>query len=124
MPIELTEENQGKLLAIRVSGTLGKADYAEFVPTFEDALHQRGKLRVLFDMVDFHGWDVSAAWQDTKFGVKHFADIERLAMVGETRWQHGMALFCKPFTKASVRYFDRADAAKARDWLGEAPPPP
>jgi hypothetical protein len=40
--------------------------------------------------------------------------MERLAMVGETRWQHGMATFCKPFTTATVHYFDCADAAAAR----------
>ena len=51
-------------------------------------------------MHDFHGWTASAAWEDTKFGVRHFHDIERLAMVGETKWQHGMAIFCKPFTTA------------------------
>jgi hypothetical protein len=31
-----------------------------------------------------------------------------------------MAVFCKPFTKATVRYFDHADAAEARKWLMEA----
>jgi hypothetical protein len=40
-------------------------------------------------------------------------------MVGENKWQQGMAMICKPFTKAMVRYFDHADAAKARKWLGE-----
>ena len=78
-----------------------------------------GKLRLLFDMTGFHGWDAAAAWEDTKFGIRHFADIERLAMVGEKQWQHGMATFCKPFTKATVRYFDHADAAAARKWLTE-----
>lgn len=34
--------------------------------------------------------------------------------------QHGMATFCKPFTQAMVRYFDHADAAEARKWLGVA----
>jgi hypothetical protein len=28
----------------------------------------------------------------------------QIAMVGEDKWQHGMAIFCKPFTKAMVRY--------------------
>ena len=59
-------------------------------------------------------------WEDTKFAIKHFADIERLAMVGEKKWQQRMATFCKPFTKATIRYFDRADAAEARKWLAEA----
>lgn len=71
-------------------------------------------------MTGFHGWEVSAAWEDFKFGVEHFADIEKLAMVGEKRWQQGMTTFCKPFTAAVVRYFDHADTAEAQKWLGEA----
>lgn len=119
MPIQLNEENNGKVLAVTVSGTLVKADYEHFVPEFERLARQQAPLRLLFDMSDFHGWKASALWEDTKFALRHFNDIERLAMVGETRWQHGMALFCKPFTTAEVRYFDRAAAAQAREWLAE-----
>lgn len=120
MTIQLNEENGGKVLVVHVSGKLVKADYEHFVPEFERLVRRHGKLRLLFDMTGFHGWEVSAAWEDFKFGIEHFADIERLAMVGEAKWQHGMATFCKPFTKATVRYFDHADAAGARKWLAEA----
>jgi hypothetical protein len=119
MPIQLHEEDGGKMLAVSVSGKLAKADYEHFVPEFDRLVRQHGKLRVLFDMTDFHGWDAGALWADTKFALKHFADIERLAMVGKTKWQHGMATFCKPFTKATIRYFDHAEAAAARTWLSE-----
>ena len=120
MSIQLNEENGGKILVIHVSGKLAKADYEHFVPEFERLVRQHGKLRVLFDMTEFHGWDAGALWEDIKFDVKHFADIERLVMVGNKKWQQGMATFCKPFTKATIRYFDHADAAEARKWLGEA----
>jgi hypothetical protein len=120
MPIQFNEENGGKLLAVHVSGKLVKADYAQFVPEFERLVRQHGKLRVLFDMTGLHGWDAGAAWADFKFGVAHFADIERLAMVGEKKWQERMATFCTPFTKATVKYFDHTDAAEARKWLTEA----
>jgi len=119
MSIQLNEENGGKVLVVRVSGTLVQADYAQFVPAFERLIRLHGKLSLLFDMADFHGWALSAAWEDFKFGLEHFADIERLAMVGDKKWQQGMAVFCKPFTKAAVRYFDHADAAQARTWLDE-----
>jgi hypothetical protein len=46
---------------------------------------------VLFDMAGFHGWEARALWQDIKFEMKHFGDILRLAMVTETKSQHGMA---------------------------------
>ena len=52
--------------------------------------------------------------------MKHFADMERLAKVGDKKWQHGMATFFKPFTKATIRYFDHAAATEARKWLQEA----
>lgn len=117
---QLTEENDGKLLVVRVTGKLVTDDYADFVPVFERLVQQHGKLRMLFDMNDFHGWEPGAMWEDAKFGAHHFADIERLAIVGDKPWQHGMAIVCKPFTAATVRYFDRAAAAEARSWLEEA----
>ena len=118
MPIQLAEENGGKILVVHVTGKLVRADYGNFVPELERLLQQHGKLRLLFDMVGFHGWDGGALWADIKFDIKHFADIERLAIVGEKKWQHGMATFCKPFTRATIRYFDHADSVEARKWLG------
>ncbi len=120
MPIQLNEEDGGKVLVVQVSGKLTKEDYEHFVPEFERLVRQHGKLRLLFDMTGFHGWEAAALWEDTKFAIKHFSDIERLAMIGETKWQHGMAMFCKPFTKAAVQYFEHADAAGARKWLADA----
>lgn len=120
MTIKLNEESGGKVLAVKVNGTLVESDYEQLVPEFERLLKLHGKMRLLFDMSDFHGWELSAAWEDFKFGIHHFADIERLAMVGDKKWQHGMATFSKPFMKATVRYFDHADAGAARVWLNEA----
>lgn len=119
MPIQLKEEGDGRMLVVNVSGKLTKADYEHFVPAFERLVRQHGNLNLLFDMHDFHGWDAGALWEDCKFASKHFADIDRLAMIGETKWQRGMATFCKPFTKASVRYFEHADAAEAHQWVAD-----
>ena len=89
------------------------------MPEFEGLVRQHGKLRVLFDMTGFHGWGAGVVG-DIKFDIKHFGDIERLAMIGDRKWEHGMATFYKPFTKATIRYFDHADAVAARTWLSEA----
>jgi hypothetical protein len=56
-------------------------------------------------------------WEDIKFDAKHFRDFERIAIVGERKWEPGMALFCKPFTTASVRYYDESEIGEAREWL-------
>jgi hypothetical protein len=117
MAIQLTEKNDGKVIEVQVSGKLVHEDYKRFVPEFERLLQEKGKLRVLFEMADFHGWEGSALWDDIKFDLKHFADIERLALVGDQKWEKGMSVFCKPFTTAKIRYFDRTAIADARAWL-------
>ena len=117
MAIELTEKDEGRILEVSLTGKLVKEDYNTIVPAVDRALEQHGKIRMLILMHDFHGWTVSAMWEDTKFGARHFRDIERLAMVGETEWQHGMAIFCKPFTTATVRYFERDEIEAARAWV-------
>ncbi|MFZ0826016.1 MAG: STAS/SEC14 domain-containing protein [Verrucomicrobiia bacterium] len=57
---------------------------------------------------------------ELKFESKHLADIERLAMVGDMNWQMAMTMFCKPFMKATIHYFDHGRAAAARQWLAES----
>lgn len=114
MTAELKEIGSGKVLEIHVSGKLLKKDYAAFVPAVERLVKQLGKIRMLVEMRDFHGWTAGALWEDIKFDAKHFNDIERLAIVGDTRWEKGMAAFCKPFTTAQVRYFDHGALDEAR----------
>jgi hypothetical protein len=31
--------------------------------------------------------------------------------------KHGMAVFCRPFTTAKIRYFDRSQADEAETWI-------
>lgn len=119
MTVQLNEENGGEILIVQVSGKLVKEDYDHFVPEFERLVREHGALRLMFDMSDFHGWAVGALWEDTKFAIHHFSDIDRIAMVGETRWQKGMALFSKPFTKADIHYFDHNQVDQAFAWLNE-----
>jgi hypothetical protein len=107
-------------LEVSLTGKLQRQDYDLFKPAVDHAIAQHGKLRMLVRMHDFDGWTSSAAWEDTKFGARHFRDIERLAMVGETKWQHAMAVFCKPFTTAEVRYFEHDQIEAARAWLRTA----
>ena len=107
----------GRVLEVRVTGKLTKEAYQKFVPAVDAQIKEYGKLRVLFVMQDFHGWTAGAMWEDLKFDLKHWKDIERLAIAGDKQWEKGMAAFCKPFTKASIRYFDVAQLDEAREWL-------
>ncbi len=119
MPVTLTELHHGKVFELHLRGTLTADDFHHFVPAFERLLEQHGKISVLLDMQDFHGWDTSGLWQEIKFDVKHFAHIDRLAMIGDRQWERWLAQFCRPFTTATVRYFEQKDADLARVWIDQ-----
>ena len=93
MPIHINEHEGGNFLTVHVSGILSQADYERFVPKFEQVVRQHGKLRVLFDMTGFHGWEAAAMWEEIKFDFNHLADIGRCAMVGDMNWQMVMTCF-------------------------------
>lgn len=116
--IELVEE--GKLISLTISGKLEKEDYDIFVPEIDRQIEWYGKVNMVLELADFHGWTAGAAWEDAKFGVRHFNDIERLAIVGDKTWEKGMTYFCKVFTLAKVRYFDLSECDEAEAWVREA----
>ena len=119
MPIDLREENGGVLL-VRAHGRLVKEDYPRFVTDFNRAVEHEGKLKVLFDMSGLQGWNPSALWEEIKFDVKHFSDIQRLAVIGNKEWQKALTVASNPVTHANTRYFDEAHASDARNWLTAA----
>ncbi len=108
-----------RVLAFRLSGKLHAADYEDFVPVIDAAVTDAGRLRLLAWFQDFHGWDLPAAWQDTLFAVRHYQAFERIALVGDHRWQQWMAGLCRPFTIATVRYFDATELDAAWVWVRE-----
>ncbi len=117
--IETIETGSPNVVGFKLCGKLHDEDYQKFVPKMETILTAEGKVRLFMELEDFHGWDLHAAWDDLKFSVKHYSGFERIAMVGDRNWEEWMASFCKPFTKAQVKYFDRLDVYAAWTWLLE-----
>ncbi len=117
--IETIETGTPKVVGVKLSGKLHDEDYRRFVPKIETILTAEGKVRLFVQFEEFQGWDMHAAWDDFKFSLRHYSDFERIAMVGDRRWEKWMASVCKPFTKAKVKYFDRSEVDAAWTWLRE-----
>ena len=66
MTVSLRSENDGKILSVRVSGKLTRDDYQNLTPQFEERIAQHGKIRLLFEMVDFHGWEMPVWYEGIK----------------------------------------------------------
>jgi hypothetical protein len=117
--IEELSRTSDKVIGFKLSGKLHDADYQTFVPRIDAAIADEGKVRLLAWFHDFHGWDLHALWDDTRFATTHCTKIERIALVGDKKWEEWMAKVCKPFTMAKIKYFDASEIDAAWQWLEE-----
>jgi len=117
MPIKLHLEPGHKVVDIYVSGTLVKADFERFLPKVERLISENGKLHARFDVTDLRGWDAGALWEEIKFDINHLSDFERVAVIGDKKWEHAMTCLCRPFVRATLRYFDENQGEEALQWL-------
>jgi universal stress protein A len=111
--------NENRIVAFKAIGKLNDADFDRFIPTLEKLIADNGPISLLIELEDFRGWEPSAAWTDFKFTTEHDDDFNRIAIIGEKRWEHWMTALGNAFTVTEIRYFKREELLLAWDWLRE-----
>ncbi len=106
-------------LKIGVKGTLTHEDYEKMIPMVENAIVgvKDPKIKVLVDAREFDGWDMKAAWDDFKFGLKHNKEFTKLAFVGNKKWEAYSIKISNWFMSGEMKYFEELDDAIA--WLNQ-----
>jgi len=117
MPLTMTREHDN-IYRLDLQGRLRKADFERCEKTLDNEIVQKGPVRLLILLDGFTGWDASAPWNDLTFYMKHGDAIERIAIVGPSRWRDHMLMFAgAELRKAPVQYFPVGTDAEARTWL-------
>jgi len=70
MSPHIIENNTGNILELEVSGKFVASDFQGLESTFQRLVKQYRKVRILFRMRDFHGWEPVAFWGEVKFDLK------------------------------------------------------
>lgn len=115
--IGIERVNNEFYMTFSVIGKLTHADYEAITPMIDSALEgvTEPKIKMLVDATQLEGWELRAAWDDFKIGLKHGNQFERIAMLGTKPWQEWAAKVAGWFTSADVKYFE--DEAAAFAWL-------
>ena len=117
---EVMNESSGNVLGIKAIGIVRRADYDVLTPLCESLIEQEGTIRVLIDMQDFDLEEPTAWGADLHLGHEMHNKIEKMAIVGNRRWEQWMTSFCSPFYAREAKYFRAEDMADAWNWLEES----
>jgi len=119
---EILPVKNENILAIRASGKLTDADYQQLLlPALESLIRKKGRVSLYIELQDFHGWETRALWDDFRIGLRHDRDFRRIAIVGDKTWEHAGIAMANFFMHSNMRFFSKADADSAWNWLEEEP---
>jgi hypothetical protein len=112
----------GGVLTVRIAGKLTHPELRAVQQQAAEILRRQSKMRVLVLAENFEGWERGGAWGDLSFQMENDPRIEKMAIVGDRKWEDLAVLFAaKGLRRFPVEYFQSADLAKARAWLAAAP---
>lgn len=119
--VQVADASNG-LLTVKITGKLEKSDLERAQASAVEVIQKHGKVRVLVITTDFLGWAREGDWSDTSFPATHGKHIEKIAIVGDRRWEDLVLAFTgKGFRPTAIEYFATADLPKARTWVGTTP---
>ncbi len=105
------------ILSFKAVGKLTDEDYKVITPLIEKFLEdvKEPKVKMLFDAREFEGWELKAAWDDFKLGLKYGNEISKVAIVGGPKWLEVMAKVSDWFMSGEIKTFE--DMQEALEWL-------
>lgn len=109
--------DQAVFLSLKPVGKLTHEDYALMTPLLENAIKdiESPHITALIDATEMQGWELRAAWDDFKLGMKHGRKFDKVAIFGEKNWLETASNIGSWFVSGEVKYFsDRTDAVT---WL-------
>ncbi|MCL6284801.1 STAS/SEC14 domain-containing protein [Ruegeria sp. 2012CJ41-6] len=120
--ISVETQMDGALLEVELSEQITAQDYdTVLIPAVEKALETHDRIRLMMTFgQEFQGYDLSAAWADSKLGLSHWSGFDRIAVVTDTGWLRNSIRLAAPILPCPMQVFDLIDAETARRWLRES----
>lgn len=110
------------VVTVRVSGTLTQAALVDVQQATADIIRAQGKVRILVLAGDFTGWERGGEWADFSFQEDFDPYIEKMAIVGDKRWEDLALIFvAKGLRNFPIEYFASSEQASAQAWLRANP---
>jgi hypothetical protein len=114
----IQRDNSG-IWVLRIFGALRKEELDAVQAAGLKGLSPQENAKVLIMVEDdFCGWVGTEVWNDMTFFMEHGDRIEKIAIVGNPKWETRMMMFTGAgLRRAPVRYFTQELLAEAQAWL-------
>ncbi len=112
------EYHDDNIYQLRVDGLLMKSELDAAQADFVQHIVAAGPIKLLVLLENFMGWEPGAAWDDVDFFFSYRNEFEKIAIVGDPRWEaEALAFSGAGMREGPVKFFSETDESQARAWL-------
>lgn len=117
--IKVIEGLKAGVIGAEAHASVTADDYeSTLIPLIESAIKEHGKIRFLYVIdPDFTDISCGALWDDTKVGMQHCGDFERIAMVSDSAMLRGAMKFFGHMMPGDVKTFEHSQLDEAKAWV-------
>lgn len=119
LSVGIERVNDDFFLSLKIVGKLTHKDYEQITPMLDSAVAmvEQPEIKALIDITALEGWELRAAWDDFKLGLKHGSQFTKIAIVGNKSWQNIAVKVGGWFICGELKHFESESSALS--WLHE-----
>ena len=115
--LEILPESSGNVVGVRIAGRLGGDECKLLAVRIEELIDEHKAVRLLLDVSECDRVDPAAAWEEFIMGVKHWNELERIAIVGGAKWSEVAAGTLNRLAYGEAEHFTADELPGAWVWV-------
>ncbi|MBD3885679.1 STAS/SEC14 domain-containing protein [Phormidium tenue FACHB-886] len=113
---QILDESSGRVIGIKLSGTLTEAEYQTLIQLIEAFIIEHGRARMVWHLEEFEGETLDPLWRGLKLNADRRSSVERLAIIGERSPEQWMGELVHLVAQGKVKHFPQS-ALDAWVWV-------
>jgi hypothetical protein len=110
-------ESNDAVIGYEVHGSIRQDEIKAMHRDIESAIEEHGRIRLLVDVRDMAPPGPAAIMEDLKLTPEYIANVEKFAVIGDSRWHEAVTSATNALTKGEARYFREGERAAAWTWV-------
>lgn len=120
--IEKLPQSDGAVIGVEVSGSISAAEEAQWVKYFDELIAEHGTINILVVLDGKLNMGLDVAYDDLKWTFKHLKNMNKLAIVSQSKVLDLLVTLDSPFGKLvgiSENHFKLNELENAWSWVRE-----